>query len=131
MKKLLGVIPFLIYLGETLFLGFFAFLIFTMFKQLDGGNDAIVELFEASFELYGIIFGIVVAFMALVPLLLTIFKGIHLATGAGVFGVVCIIADIAALVLSVVVGGKSDLLAFAVIVFVSLICNILSLGKKA
>ncbi len=129
MKKLFGAIPLLIYVIEALFFGFFAFLLFTLHEGVDGSGVG-GAIFESYFEIGGLIFGMIVACIALIPLLLAIFKGIHLATGAGFFGVICVIADIATGALFVVAAPEADLLFPAIVVGVSLLCNIFSLGKK-
>ena len=132
MKRLLGIYPLIIYILEFLLIGGVATIFLSMTHDAEGTVQAPNGLAEALGGTLGTISGgiavVIVMAIALIPLLLVIFKGIHLATGNGLFGVFCIIADIAVLALFFS-NGKGDFLIPAIAMGGSLVCNVISLAR--
>ena len=95
MKKLLGVIPLLAYLLATLVLGGTAFIFLSVFNSENFGGDSLGE------ALFGIFVGmganiliLPMILMACIPLLMFIFKLIHLISGARFCGIFCVLIDV-------------------------------------
>ena len=132
MKKLLGVIPLLVYLGAFLF---FAFLALSLFNLAESGEIFLSEslFWGITGALAGVLGSVFFGIIACVPLALLIVKIIHLATGWGFFGAINVLADLALAIFFVVgaINTPSEIAPaiFAIVMFVLLSCNVASMTR--
>lgn len=95
MRRFLGVIPLLAYLLATIALAGFAFLLTDAFDSSSTeGNDMFEVLFGVTLDVWATIFAVGIFIIACIPLVMFIFKLIHLITGARFCGIICVLIDV-------------------------------------
>lgn len=135
MKKLLGVVPLLTYLFATLVLvGFGVILLTTADLAVPDDAGGLGEVFfDVTINLGANIFVILIFILACIPLLMFIFKLIHLATGATFFGAFCVIIDIIVTVALFILAFNNSTESFiAIVAFAELgccVCNMISAAR--
>ncbi|MBE6532188.1 MAG: hypothetical protein E7676_01610 [Ruminococcaceae bacterium] len=134
MKKLLGVVPLLTYLFATLALVGFGVLLLTTADLAVPDDAGLGEVFfDVTINLGAKIFVILIFILACIPLLMFIFKLIHLATGATFFGAFCVIIDIIVTVALFILAFNNSTESFiAIVAFAELgccVCNIISAAR--
>lgn len=134
MKKLLGVIPLLTYLFATLALVGFGVLLLTMADLAVPDDAGLGEVFfDVTINIGANIFVILIFILACIPLLMFIFKLIHLATGATFFGAFCVIIDIIVTVALFILAFNNSTESFiAIVAFAELgccVCNMISAAR--
>ena len=134
MKKLLGVIPLLAYLLATIAVAGFAFILTGSFdSSLTEGNGMFEELFEVTLDVWATTFAVGIFIIACIPLVMFIFKLIHLISGARFFGIVCVLIDaLITVALFVAAFSTPDGGFIAVVAAAELgccLCNVASLAR--
>ena len=134
MKKLLGVVPLLTYLFATLALVGFGVLLLTTADLAVPDDAGLGEVFfDVTIHLGAKIFVILIFILACIPLLMFIFKLIHLATGATFFGAFCVIIDIIVTVALFILAFNNSTESFiAIVAFAELgccVCNMISAAR--
>lgn len=132
MRRFLGVIPLLAYLLATLAVAGFALLLTSAFDSSLDSQGLFAELFELSADIGASIFAVGLIILACVPLVMFIFKLIHLISGARFFGIICVLIDVLVTVALFVAAFSTPdggfIAAIAAAELVCCLCNVASLA---
>lgn len=134
MKRFLGVIPLLAYLLATITLAGFAFLLTdAVDSSLTEGNGMFEQLFEVTLDVWATIFAVGIFIIACIPLVMFIFKLIHLISGARFCGIICVLIDILVTVVLFVAAFSDPTNGFIAVVAAAelgcCVCNMASLSR--